>query len=209
MGWPTVHAIVNHFPIVLTVIGALAVLLAAMHERRGTWTYALVTLTLAGLTIYPASFTGEQAEHAVEKAWYIAPGAIDTHSAAADITLWIVLVTGVLALVALVTLLRTPAATSPAKGFRVLVGLGAIVSVCAVAYTGFLGGKVVIESPILQRATPPVLTPPGAASAAQPATSASPSPLVPAAPVSPQPQAALPQTNVPQVQTQVPAPHKP
>ena len=207
MGWPSLHAIVNHFSIVLTVVGALAVLLAAIHERRGTWTYALVTLTLAGLTMYPASFTGEQAEHAVGKAWYIAPGAIDTHSAAADITLWIVLVTGVLALIALITLVRTPAATSPAKGFRVLVGLAAIVSVGAISYTGYLGGKVVIESPILQRSTPPVLTLPLTTPAGQPAPSSS--PLTPAIPGSPQPQAALPQTSVPQTQTQIPAPQKP
>ena len=208
MGWPTVHAIVNHFPIVLTVIGALGVLLAAMHERRGTWTYALVTLTLAGLTIYPASFTGDRAEHALGKTWYIAPGAIDTHSAAADVTLWIVLVTGLLALIALITLYRSPAATSPAKAFRVLIGLASIVSVSAVGYTGYLGGKVVIESPVLQRATPPMLQVPQTVPAGQPAAG-SPSPLTPTTPGSPQPQTALPQTTVPQTQTQVPAPQKP
>ena len=207
MGWPSLHAIVNHFSIVLTVVGALAVLVAAIHERRGTWTYALVTLTLAGLTIYPASLTGDQAEHAVSKAWYISPGAIDTHSAAADITVWIVVVAGLLALVTLITLVRNPAATSPAKGFRVLVGLAALVSVCAVSYTGYLGGKIVIESPILMRATPPVLTLPLTAPVGSPA--ASPSPLTPAIPGSPQLQTALPQTSVPQTQTQIPAPQKP
>src|SRR5665213_957244 len=38
-----------------------------------------------------------------------------------------------------------------------LVGLGALASICAVAYTGYLGGKIVIESPILASPTPPII----------------------------------------------------
>ena len=160
MTWPYLHALINHFPIVLVVIGALAVLLAAMVERRAIWMYALSTLTLAGLTIYPAWWTGDRANHVVRKAWYVVPDSIHTHSAAADITLWIVGVTGALALISLITLARTREALSPAKGFRVLVGLGALVSFCAVGYTAYLCGKIVIESPILTSPTPPVISAP-------------------------------------------------
>ena len=160
MTWPYLHALINHFPIVLVVIGALAVLLAAMVERRAIWMYALSTLTLAGLTIYPAWWTGDRANHVVRKAWYVVPDSIHTHSAAADITLWIVGVTGALALISLITLARTREALSPAKGFRVLVGLGALVSFCSVGYTAYLGGKIVIESPILTSPTPPVIPAP-------------------------------------------------
>ncbi len=216
MSWPSLHALVNHFPIVLTVIGALAVLLAAMYERRGIWMYALSTLTLAGLTIYPASFTGERASGAVRHAWYIAPGAVHSHSAAADITLWVVGVTGVLALLSLITLARTREALSPARGFRILVGLGALASICAVAYTGYLGGKIVIESPILASPTPPIIpvSLPTTSSVqvpgqtmAQPGTL--PAPVGTTQQPAPLPQAPIPQTAVPQTQTQIPAPRKP
>ena len=132
MSWPYLHTLVNHFPIVLTVIGALAVLLSAMVQRRATWVYALSTLTLAGILIYPAWLTGGRAGRAVRDAWYIEKGAVHTHSAAADVTLWIVGVTGLLALLALITMIRTREATSPARAFRVRVGLGALVSLCAV-----------------------------------------------------------------------------
>ncbi|MDQ2890998.1 MAG: hypothetical protein M3R65_10690 [Gemmatimonadota bacterium] len=227
MSWPSLHALVNHFPIVLTVVGALAILLAAVHERRAIWVYGLATLTLAGATIYPASVTGERASAAVRKAWYIAPGAIHVHSAAADVTLWVVAVTGLLALISLVTLVRAPAAMSPAKGFRVLVSLGALASFCAVAYTGYLGGEIVLESPVLASPNPPLpaLTPPAAPGQllpAQPAapitpttafpTSTPPSALAPVAPMqpgSPIPQTTAPQSSVPQTQTQIPAPRKP
>jgi hypothetical protein len=159
MNWPYLHTLVNHFPIVLVVIGALAILLATIIEKRALWMYALATLTLAGITVYPAWLTGGRAADTVQHAWYIAPYAIHDHSQAAALTLWIVGATGLLALVSLITLLRAREALSPAKGFRILVGIGALASICSVAYTGYLGGQIVVESPILKNATPPAITP--------------------------------------------------
>ncbi|MEO7102274.1 MAG: hypothetical protein ABI311_02955 [Gemmatimonadaceae bacterium] len=158
MTWPTLHAFLNHFPIVLVVIGAIAVLLSAMIQRRTIWMYALSTLTLAGVFIYPAVWTGHRAAGVVGKAWYIAPGAIRSHSQSADITLWVVGITGALALISLITFVRASAAEVPAKGFRLLVGLGALASICAVGYTGYLGGKIVVDSPILALPAPPVIS---------------------------------------------------
>ena len=204
MSWQYLHTLVNHFPIVLTVIGALAVLVAAMVPRRATWVYALSTLTLAGSTIYPAWWSGGRARHAVQNAWYIQRGAIQAHSAAADITLWIVGVLGLLALLALITMIRTREAVSPARALRVIVGLGALISVCAVSYTGYLGGKIVVESPILASPTPPVITVPVPSTTSAPAitpASPTPRPAVPDSahpPVNPNPQTTpAPQTHAP------------
>jgi uncharacterized membrane protein len=158
MTWPTLHAFMNHFPIVLVIIGAIAVLLSAMIQRRTIWMYALSTLTLAGVFVYPAVWSGHHAAGVVRKAWYIAPGAIRSHSQSADITLWVVGITGVLALIALFTFVRVPAAPAPARGFRILVGLGALASICAVTYTGYLGGEIVVDSPILANPVPPVIS---------------------------------------------------
>ena len=204
MSWQYLHTLVNHFPIVLTVIGALAVLVAAMVPRRATWVYALSTLTLAGVTIYPAWWSGGRARHAVQNAWYIERGAIQAHSAAADITLWIVGVLGLFALLALITMIRTREAVSPARALRVIVGLGALISVCAVSYTGYLGGKIVVESPILASPTPPVIT--------VPVPSTTPAP--PITPASPTPRPATPDSAHPTVNpkpqaTSAPQPHAP
>lgn len=219
MSWLSLHTIVNHFPIAFTIVGALAILLGVLHERRAIWIYALTSLTLAGLTIYPASMTGDQAAGMVRHAWYIAPHAIQTHSSAADITVWIVGVTGVLALISLISLARTREAVSPARGFRILVGLGALASFCSIAYTGYLGDKIVVESPILASPAPPILAPPAPASntvpaasgqvAPQPATTPAPGTPAPTQQVAPSPQAAIPQPAVPQTQTQIPPPRKP
>jgi len=158
MTWPTLHAFINHFPIVLVVVGAIAVLLSAMIQRRTIWMYALASLTLAGLTIYPAAWTGHRAARVVYKAWYIAPDVIHSHSQAADITVWVVAVTGLLALISIITLVRLPEVQAPARGFRILVGLGALASICAVCYTGYLGGKIVVDSSILANPVPPMIT---------------------------------------------------
>ena len=182
MSWPYLHTLVNHFPIVLTVIGALAVLVAAMLPRRATWVYALSTLVLAGVAIYPAWLSGDRAGHAVRNAWYIERGVIQTHSAAADVTLWIVGIVGLLALLALVTMVRTREAVSPARALRVIVGLGALVSICAVSYTGYLGGKIVVESPILASPTPPVITVPVPTGISTPATAPATAPATTPAP---------------------------
>jgi len=207
MSWPYLHTLVNHFPIVLTVIGALAVLLAAMLPRRAIWVYALSTLVLAGVMIYPAWLSGQRGAHAVHDAWYIQHGAIPTHSQAADITVWIVGVVGLLALLALITMVRTREAVSPARALRILVGLGALVSICAVSYTGYLGGRIVVESPILASPTPPVITVPVPTGNSTPATTPATTPTSPAPqPVTPdsahQPTTPNPQTT-PAPQTHV------
>lgn len=70
MNWPYFHMIINHFPIILGVMGAAAAVLGLLVPRRGVWLYALASLTLAALSAYPAVFTGERAEHVLEEAWY-------------------------------------------------------------------------------------------------------------------------------------------
>ena len=53
------------------------------------------TLTIAGLSIYPVHFTGDEAEHALHDPWYIKRGVIDAHDNAAGIAMTIVLIAGV------------------------------------------------------------------------------------------------------------------
>ncbi|MEO7086358.1 MAG: hypothetical protein ABI442_14955, partial [Gemmatimonadaceae bacterium] len=71
MNWPYLHTIVNHFPIILSVVGTSVLILALITGRRGIWLYALATLTLAGLSVYPAFYTGNAAAHALRDTWYV------------------------------------------------------------------------------------------------------------------------------------------
>lgn len=159
MSWPTTHAILNHFPIVLVVVGAIVLLAALLRPMRGAWLYALGSFILAALSIYPAWLTGEQTAKFVRDAWYIAPGAVHRHAETADITLWIVLALGLVSLIAWLSIVRTVNAISPANWLRTLVALLAIAALGALGVTAYFGGKVVIESPILMKPVPPIAVP--------------------------------------------------
>lgn len=195
MSWPYLHTLVNHFPIVLTVVGALTIFLGLLIPRRGIWLYGLASLTLAGLLIYPAWLSGDKAGDMLHDAWYIQPGAIHRHSQAADITVWIVIVAGVLSLIAWLTVARMNEAVSPARWLRAVLGIVALVALCAVAYTGYLGGKIVVESPILGYPAAPAI--PGVVQPAvvggppvtvtPNASTAQPAPTSPAIPTQPPP----------------------
>ena len=81
--WPHIHIMINHFPVILVVMGTLAALLGMFRSRRGTWLYASATLTLAALTAIPTYFTGEPAQHALNRPWYVARTSIHSHEEAA------------------------------------------------------------------------------------------------------------------------------
>jgi uncharacterized membrane protein len=205
MSWPALHAILNHFPIVLVVIGALALLIAVLRPRRGAWLYALASLTLAGISVYPAWQSGDEAADFVKQAWYIAPGAVNRHATSADITLWILLALGLASLIAWLSIARAPNAISPAGWLRSLLALLTIAALGSVAVTGYLGGKVVVESPILMNPVPPLAVPldttrgalPSGTTTAQPPATTAPQTTAPVTPPAATQPATQPATQAP------------
>lgn len=158
MNWPYIHTLINHFPIILMVVGTGVLLLALIVRRRGVWLYALATLTLAGLSIYPVYFTGDEAADAVRNTWYIMRPMVDEHDAAAGFALASVLIVGVASAYTWWRMLRREVTTLPPVWLRTVVAVLAIWALSVVARTAYLGGKIVHDSPKLQ--TPP----PGAVS---------------------------------------------
>jgi hypothetical protein len=158
MNWPYVHTLINHFPIILMVVGTGVLLLALIVRRRAVWLYALATLTLAGLSIYPVYFTGDEAADAVRNTWYIMRPMVDEHDAAAGFALASVLIVGVASAYTWWRMLRREVTTLPPVWLRTVVAVLAIWALSVVARTAYLGGKIVHDSPKLQ--TPP----PGAVS---------------------------------------------
>ena len=55
------HLLVNHFPVVLSVVGTGSLLLALVTRRRDLWRHATLTLLLAGIAAIPAKRTGHAA----------------------------------------------------------------------------------------------------------------------------------------------------
>ena len=153
MNWPYVHTLINHFPIILMVVGTAVLILALIVRRRGVWLYALATLTLAGLSAWPAFFTGDQAAHALRGAWYIVQSMVREHDQAAGFALWSLLITGAASGYAWWRMMRREPAGLPPVWLRVVVIVIALWAVSVVARTAYLGGQIEHDSPKL--ATPP------------------------------------------------------
>jgi len=167
LSWPYVHLLLNHFPVVLSVSALVVSLLALLLRRRGLWLTAMAALTAAGAFIYPVHFTGDKADHALNDPWYIKPGMIEAHDNAAGIALAVILIVGVFAAYSWWRSLTRPADLIPGW-MRAGIVVGALAAVGTVAYTAFLGGKIIHEAPVLELKQAPSGLPPGVAAETPP-----------------------------------------
>lgn len=151
MNWPYIHIMINHFPIILTVVGSAVLALALIVRQRALWLYALATLTLAGLAIYPVYFTGDLASDAVEHTWYIVKSAVDEHDLAAGFALACTLLAGAASAYTWWRMVRREPTTLPPVWLRVVLAVLAAFAVSTVIRTAYLGGQIVHESPKLAR----------------------------------------------------------
>ena len=181
---------INHFPIILATMGALAVLLAVVRGQRGIWLYATVSLTLAALTVIPTYFTGEPAEEALNRPWYVARGAMHTHEDAAKISAILVLLAGAVALVAWRRLVRYPREVRMPGGLRAALVVTSLAAAGAIGYASLLGGRIIHDAPVLQGPAPagyaaPARAPGSAAPAVRDSTSLAPAVVTPPATATP------------------------
>lgn len=154
------HLLVNHFPIVLSVVGVGILVLALLTRRRDLWRYSALTLLLAGVAAIPAKLTGEPAEEALEDTWYITRQAIHAHEEAADWALWVMLAAGAVAAYALWRTLRRGVAASGTRvdsleapvWLRALLLLFGLAGAGAMARASWEAGKIVHKNPALQQA---------------------------------------------------------
>lgn len=146
------HLRINHFPVALTVVALGMLILALIFRRRFLWMYAMTTALLAGIAVIPTYLTGDPAAHEVRNAWFVSRQAIRAHDESAGITLWILIVSGLISLYALWRALRAPL---PRPGVRdiilpgwlkALVAIGILAGALSAGWTGYLGGKIVHES---------------------------------------------------------------
>jgi hypothetical protein len=153
MNWPLLHIQINHFPIILTIIGSGVLLLALIVRQRALWLYAVATLTLAGLSVGPVYYTGGKAGDAVQNTWYVVDEVVDTHDDAATWALISILLMGAASAYTWWRMVRREPTTLPPTWLRVIVAVLAAFGLSTAIRTAYLGGQIVHESPRL--ATPP------------------------------------------------------
>ena len=160
--WPYVHLLINHFPVVLTVVASVAAKTTTKTNHQAQKHNAMAMLTAAGLVVYPVHFTGDQADHALRDPWYIKRGVIDTHDDAAGVAMVIILIAGAIAVYGWWRALKRRDEIIPVW-MRAAVLVGALAGFGSVAYAAYLGGKIIHDAPVLQLQTAPAGLPPGVA----------------------------------------------
>ena len=158
------HLVINHFPVILTLVGAAAALVALVVRKRGAWLAATAMLTLAGVSVVPTYLTGESAQERIEDAWYVSRDVIHEHEEAGEWALWIV---GAMGMVSAYAWWRARREAALDGGLpiwlRAVVVVAAMFGASTVYVTAKRGGEIVHRSPQLQpTASPPALVPGGA-----------------------------------------------
>jgi hypothetical protein len=145
------HLILNHFPVILTIVGAAAAVLALIVRRRGVWLYATATLALAGVMVVPTYLTGEGAEHRLEDSWYASHDVIEEHEEAGKFALWVVIGMGVIGAYAWWRARRSTTIDGALPVWlRALVVVAALFGASTLYVTAKHGGEIVHQSPQLQ-----------------------------------------------------------
>lgn len=133
------HLLLNHFPIIGTLLGvgvmAYGYITASDEVKKAAlWTWA----AMAVIAI-PVFLTGEPAEETVENLPAVSEAMIEAHEEAAEWALWLMEALGVLSLLTLAFFKMKPVSS---KTFVLISMLLSLATFAAMARTGYLGGQI-------------------------------------------------------------------
>jgi hypothetical protein len=134
-----VHLLLNHFPVIATVLGLLLLVWGIYRRSPEVRTASFLVFILAALVAIPTFRTGEPAEELIEHMPGVSRDLIHDHEEAAEVTIWIVEVLGVVALAALIWQRKRGATPAWLVLIVLLIALGAA---GALGWTANLGGKI-------------------------------------------------------------------
>lgn len=133
------HLVLNHFPIIGTMIIGIVLTIAIITKNKGMTMSSYAIIFVLSIIAFIVNQTGEGAEEAVENITGINKWALHEHEEFAEISIIIHIVTGILAVFALI-LSFIKKVTS--RLFSFLVLLLTYVTIGFMSYTGYLGGQI-------------------------------------------------------------------
>lgn len=134
-----IHLLLNHFPVIGTLIGSCLLLWGIIKKNDHTKSIAAFLLAVMALIAIPVFLTGEPAEESVEGIAGVSENMISLHEEAAEIAIWLMGITGIISGAALFM------AWKKHKQANIAFGIAFIISaVCfaSMARTGYLGGQI-------------------------------------------------------------------
>lgn len=136
------HLMLNHLPVVGVIFGFLILLWGVLRGYEEVKTVGLIVLVITALAAVPVYLTGEPAEEVVEHLPGVSEQIIELHEDAALPSLILAIVTGVLALGALILKRFSAAAAAAARISMLAVLLLSFVTGAFMARTANLGGQI-------------------------------------------------------------------
>ncbi|WP_276499466.1 hypothetical protein [Pontibacter litorisediminis] len=132
-----IHLLLNHFPIVGTLIGGGVMLWGMARNQKTIKAVAsaiIISMTILAIPVY---LTGEPAEELVENVPGILESALEEHEEAAELAIWVMAAAGVASLAALLLQYR-----SSSKAPFGLATILTLLAFAAMARVGYLGGQI-------------------------------------------------------------------
>lgn len=133
-----IHLALNHAPLFLSLIGGLLLIVGMIKKNETVKTISLYMLVAAAVFTAPVYLTGEGTEELVENMAGVNEAAIEEHEEMAKISLIIIIVSGVVALLGLLTR-KKESLSKIILGGAVLLSLA---SFGTMAQTAHLGGLI-------------------------------------------------------------------
>lgn len=134
-----IHLLLNHFPIVGTLIGTLLLAWGIYSKQNNLKSAAAAVLFAMALFAIPVYLTGEPAEESVEKLPGVAESVMKVHEDAATVAIWLMELTGLTALLALI--LQWKQQERAAATFTIAF-VFSVIGFAAMARTGYYGGQI-------------------------------------------------------------------
>ena len=132
------HLMINHFPIIGTLIGGLLMAYALLHRDKSLQRVVLVMWLILAVMTPLVMKTGEEAEEKVENIAGISGKVIHEHEEAAELSLWLIIGLGIASLATLfIGKVKNNNSTLTMLTFVLsLIVIGSMIR------TGYLGGQI-------------------------------------------------------------------
>src|SRR5690242_10284681 len=132
------HLLLNHFPVIGAIIGALLLAVALLRRSSELAKISLAFLAVIGAASVVVFLTGEPAQEALEKLPGFSERLVDRHE---DVALVATFVTGVIGALALGAMILYRRRAVP-RWLTLLVLVCAVGSSAVMGYTAYLGGQI-------------------------------------------------------------------
>jgi uncharacterized membrane protein len=131
--------LLNHFPVIGTLIGSCLLLWGIIKKQDNIKSIAAFLLAVIAIIAIPVYLTGEPAEESIEKLPGVSETMIELHDDAATIAIWLMGITGLASLLALIFEWKK---RKTANSVFLFAFVFSVICFAAMARTGYYGGQI-------------------------------------------------------------------